>query len=113
MLAAAITANTGDGAMVKKARKSASKARKAKTSVRRKRPVAKARRKTGRKAAAPKRAKTVAKKARKKAAPKPSAMPHESFLQRVEGVVEAVLDTLTDAERLHHKLEPDISRDPE
>jgi hypothetical protein len=33
--------------------------------------------------------------------------------QKVAGAVEAVLDTLTDAEQLHHKLEPEISSEPE
>jgi hypothetical protein len=37
----------------------------------------------------------------------------ESFLRKVEGAVEAVFDTLTDAERLHRKLEPDITPDQE
>lgn len=93
--------------MAKKARKAAaSKARKAKSSAGRKRPAAKA----WRQVATPKRAKAVAKK---KAARKRSAKRPESFLQKVEGAFEAVLDTLTDAERLHRKLEPEISREPE
>ncbi len=101
--------------MAKKARKAAAKARKTKTSAKRKKRSAV---KTRRKTAAPKRAKSLpnkslAKKTKKKSAPKPSVTPRESFLQRVEDAVEAVLDTLTDAEHLHRKLEPDISREPE
>jgi hypothetical protein len=46
--------------------------------------------------------------------PKP---PPESFTHKVEHKVEdlfsAIGDTLTDAERLHHKLDPDVSREPE
>jgi len=39
--------------------------------------------------------------------------PPESFLHKVDDVFTAVVDTLTDAERLHHKLDPGVSREPE
>lgn len=93
--------------MAKKARKAvASKARRAKTSTGKKRPAAKARRKV----AMPRKAKSVAKGKR---AGKRIAKQPEGLLQKVAGAVEAVLDTLTDAEQLHRKLEPEISREPE
>jgi predicted lipid-binding transport protein (Tim44 family) len=45
------------------------------------------------------------------------AQPRRNFVQRiehkVEDAVEAVFDTLTDAERLHRKLEPGIEPDQE
>jgi hypothetical protein len=51
------------------------------------------------------------------AASQQTAKPRRSFVRRieekVEGAFEAVFDTLTDAERLHHKLEPDITPDQE
>jgi hypothetical protein len=99
--------------MAKKARKAtAAKAGKAKTSAGKKRTAAKARRK----AATHKRTKSVAKKksvAKGKRAGSRFAKRRESLLQKVEGAVEAVLDTLTDAEQLHRKLEPEVSREPE
>jgi predicted lipid-binding transport protein (Tim44 family) len=127
---------SGDSTMAKKARKRvAAKARKpaksaAKKAAKSKRAVAKPRRK----AAPAKAAKPVAKKppAAKPVASKPVAaqpaasqpaadqqtkQPRRNFVQRiehkVEDAVEAVFDTLTDAERLHRKLEPDITPDQE
>ena len=43
----------------------------------------------------------------------PTAKPEKTIGQKVEGAFEAVLDVLTDAEQLHHKLEPEISTEPE
>jgi hypothetical protein len=122
--------------MAKKARKRvAAKARKparsaVKKAAKRKPAAAKPRRK----AAPGKAAKPAAKKpaASKPAASKPVASkpvtpqsaprqqpapPRRNFVQRiehkVEDAVEAVFDTLTDAERLHRKLEPGIEPDQE
>lgn len=112
--------------MARKARKKvAAKAKKpAKRAAERKAAVAKPRRK----AAPAKKAKPVASKAKpvaQKAAAvskKPivapqAAQPPRSFVQKVEqkieGAVAAAVDILTDAERLHHKLEPGISQIPE
>lgn len=123
--------------MAKKARKRlAAKARKpargaTKKTASRKRAVAKPRRK----AAPAKAAKPVVKKpaAGKPVPSKPAAtntpaatqpaptqqaaQPRRNFVQRiehkVEDAVEAVFDTLTDAERLHRKLEPGIEPDQE
>jgi ribonuclease R len=119
--------------MAKKARKAvASKARKTKrktkTSASKKRPTVKARRKVS----TPTKAKpaTVKPAATKPAATKPAATKPaatkkptgqpiaiakrpESFSHKVAGAFEAVVDTLVDAEELHHKLEPEISREPE
>jgi hypothetical protein len=69
----------------------------------------------GRKAVAPKKSKPVAKPAAKT---KPAGeQPHQSLLERVEkkiaGAFTAVADTLTDAEQLHEKLDPGVSREPE
>ena len=123
--------------MAKKARKKV--AAKAKTPARRaakrKAAAAKARTKPRRKAATAKKAKLVAKKATpatRKAKPvakaatpvskqpivaQQPAPPPKSFVQKVEqkieGAVAAAIDILTDAERLHHKLEPGISQTPE
>lgn len=47
------------------------------------------------------------------AAGQQTAQKRESFLHKIEDAVEAVFDTLTDAERLHRKLEPDITPDQE
>src|SRR5579871_6782871 len=116
----------GDSAMAKKARKKvAAKANKpAKRATKRRGAVAKSRRK----AATAKKAKPVAKKAKpivkqaKPVAEKPIVAPQaapqpQSFVKRVEqkieGAVAAVIDTLTDAERLHHKLDPGVPPIPE
>ena len=119
--------------MGKKARKKvAAKARKpAKRAAKRTAAVAKSRRKAAptkktkpaAKTAKPaaKTAKPVAKKAKPIAgksivAPQP-APPPKSFVQRVEqkieGAVAAAIDILTDAERLHHKLDPGVPPIPE
>ncbi len=123
--------------MAKKARKKvAAKAKKpARRAAKRKTAAAKARTKPRRKAAAAKKAKPVANKATpaaRKAKPvakkaqsiagKPivaqqPAPPPKSFVQRVEqkieGAVAAAIDILTDAERLHHKLDPGVPPIPE
>ena len=91
----------------------------------RKTAVAKKRRKSVAKPAAPKTAapKTAAPKAAApvkpapivlaKPAPKQSVPPprRKSIVQRIEGAVTAAVDILTDAEQLHHRLDPDPSRD--
>jgi len=64
-----------------------------------------------RKAAAQKKSKpAVSKKpaAKKVRTPRPESLP-----ERVADVFTAIVDTLTDAERLHHKLDPGVSREPE
>ena len=117
--------------MAKKARtRVATKARKpAKSAVKKaagkKRAVTKPRRRsTPAKAAKPPAKKPAASKpvAGKPAAAQPvagqqTAKPRRSFVRRieekVEGAFQAVFDTLTDAERLHHKLEPDVTPDQE
>jgi hypothetical protein len=127
--------------MAKKARKKvAAKAKKpAKGAAKRKAAVAKSRRKpTTAKKAKPavsktkpvsKKAKPVAVKAKPVArnakpavpapivAPQAAPPPRQSFVkkveQKIEGAVAAVIDTLTDAERLHHKLDPGVPPIPE
>lgn len=111
--------------MAKKARKKVTaKAKKpAKRAAKRKAAVAKSRRKTATKAKpVSKKAQPIAKKAKPIAEKKPivapqAAQPPRSFVQKVEqkieGAVAAAVDILTDAERLHHKLEPGISQIPE
>ena len=67
--------------------------------------------KTRRKVAAPKPSRPVA---AKKPERKPIAKPRpESFAKKVAHAFTAVVDTLTDAERLHHKLDPGVSPEPE
>jgi hypothetical protein len=128
MLVTDASVATWEWEMAKKARKAvASKARKTKsktkTSASKKRSAVKARGKVS----PPTKAKTVAAKtaATKPAAAKPAATKKpagqpiaiakrpESFSHKVAGAFEAVVDTLVDAEELHHKLEPEISREPE
>ena len=55
---------------------------------------------------------TLAKPAPKENVPPPR---RKSIVQRIEGAVSAAVDILTDAEQLHHRLDPDPSkdRDPE
>jgi hypothetical protein len=73
--------------------------------------------KKSRKAAAAKKSKPVAKKTAvaktRPAATKASAPPPESLPHKIAGAFTAVVDILTDAERLHHKLDPGISNEPE
>jgi hypothetical protein len=90
----------------------AKKARKKSTSKTKKKRAAPARKK--RKAAAKRRAKPARKKAARKAKvrSKAKAKPKGVFA-KIAGAAEAVLDTLTEAERLHHKMEPHVSREPE
>jgi hypothetical protein len=118
--------------MAKKTRKKvAAKAKKpAKSAARRKPAVAKTRRKgttaknarPAAKTGKPVSKKAIARKARPAAAspivaPQAGAPPRQSFVkkveQKIEGVVGAVIDTLTDAERLHHKLDPGVPPIPE
>ena len=86
--------------MARKTRKkSASKAKKKPTAVSRKK----------RKPVAKKKFKTAArKKAARKTKPKPKGV-----VATIVADIEAVVDTLTEAERLHRKLEPHVSREPE
>ena len=89
-----------------KRKRTASKAtKKAKTSSK-KRAIAKTRRKT----VAPKKSKSVGRKAR---ARKPIPKASESLSQRVAGAFHTIVDTLSDAEQLHRKLDPGVSREPE
>jgi hypothetical protein len=116
--------------MAKKARKKvAAKAKKpARRAAKRKTAAAKARTKPRRKVATAKKAKPVANKAKpvaqKAAAVSKQAIvaqqlptPPKSFVQKVEqkieGAVAAAIDILTDAERLHHKLDPGVPPIPE
>ena len=63
--------------------------------------------------------KPAAKKTSKAAARKKATKPKKAKPQRkgviagIVGAAKAVVDTLTDAERLHHKMEPRVSREPE
>lgn len=41
------------------------------------------------------------------------APPRETLSHKIASAVGSVLDVFTDAERLHHRLEPDISNEPE
>jgi hypothetical protein len=70
-----------------------------------------------RKAAAPPKPKAVAATpvANNQPASAATATPpaHESLAHRIGGAFKAVVDTLTDAEQLHHRLDPDASRDPD
>ncbi len=93
--------------MARKRRKSpASKATKKARTSRKKGKMAK----TRRKAVAPKKSKSVVRKAR---ARKPIPKASESLSQRVAVAFHTVLDTLSDAEQLHRKLDPGVSREPE
>jgi len=117
--------------MAKKTRKqTASKATKrSKASTKKKGAKKKGAKKTAaiakkqRKIAAPKKSTAVAKKkavAKKaliaKKAPagkKIRKPPPDSFIDKVEGAITAIVDTITDAERLHRQLDPGVSREPE
>jgi hypothetical protein len=126
LLFAIILRETRGTAMAKKTRtKAAAKAAKPKASSKKKaakkKPVAKkaaakiAVTTKSLKAAAPKKSKPVAEPAAKT---KPAGeQPHQSLLERVEkkvaGAFTAVADILTDAEQLHQKLDPGVSREPE
>jgi hypothetical protein len=107
-------------AMVKKARKQAAakvakrstkKKSAKKKSAGRKAAVAKKRRKVAAKVSAPKKFQPIseAKPAAKAAVPPP----RKTIVERLEGAVGAVADIFTDAEQLHHRLDPDPSRDPD
>jgi hypothetical protein len=88
--------------MARKARKmSAVKAKKKPTAVS----------KTKRRTVAKKKSKAAArKKAARKTSPKPKP---KGVVGTIVADVEAVMDTLSEAERLHRKLEPRVSREPE
>jgi hypothetical protein len=66
--------------------------------------------KTRRKAVAPKKSKSAVRKAR---ARKPIPKASESLSQRVAAAFHTIVDTLSDAEQLHRKLDPGVSREPE
>ena len=66
--------------------------------------------KTRRIAAAPKKSKSVVRKVR---ARKPIPKATESLSQRVAAAFRTIVDTLSDAEQLHSKLDPGVSREPE
>ena len=111
---AAILRQRPGSAMAKKTRKraAAKAAKKSKALIRKKRAKKKtAVAKKRRKAAAWKKSKPVAKKTpvRKKI----RQPPPESFPHKVEDVATEIVDILTDAERLHRKLDPGVSREPE
>jgi len=93
--------------MARKTRKrTASKAtKKAKTSSK-KGTMAKTRRKT----LAAKKSKSVVRKA---PARKPIPKASESLSQRVAAAFHTIVDTPSDAEQLHRKLDPGVSREPE
>lgn len=77
----------------------------------RKKSAAKAKKKS--KTVAKKKSKAVAKrKVARKAKAKPKAKRKGVFAQ-ITGAAKAVVDTLADAEQLHHKMEPHVSREPE
>ncbi len=93
-------------------RKKSAKAKNAKAkNAGRKAATAKQRRKVATKVAAPKKSAPVPKT---KAAPEKAASPsRKSFVEKVEGAVGAMVDIFTDAERLHRRLDPGISNEPE
>ena len=65
--------------------------------------------------AARKKRKTVVRKKAKAAARKKAARKakRKGVIRTIVADIRAVVDTLTDAERLHHKMEPHVSREPE
>ncbi len=67
------------------------------------------------KSAAParKKRKTVVKKKSRAAARKKPAGKSKGVIGTIVGAATAVVDTLTDAERMHHKMEPHVPPDPE
>ncbi len=81
----------------------------------RKKSAAKTRKKAKKKpaASARKKRKTVAKRKSKRAAGKKAARKSKGIIAEIVGRLGAVVDTLTDAERLHRKLEPRVSNEPE
>jgi hypothetical protein len=94
-------------------RKAAAKAPKRTKAARKtKRAASKTRRKTATpkklKAAAPTKPQAPAPQAQP--ATKPSGAPRESLAHRIGGAFKAVVDTLSDAERLHHQLDPDPTK---
>jgi hypothetical protein len=101
-------------AMVKKTRKksAAKAAKKAKASSKTKGAKKKA-------APAKSRRKVAARKKSKPAANKKPAgkKVHKSLLKEIEdkvsGAFHAIVDTFTDADRLHHQLDPGVSKEPE
>jgi len=101
--------------MAKKTRKrtAAKVTKKSKALTKKKSAISKKRRKV----AAQKKSKPIAKKkliAKKKPAEKKiSTQPPESFPHKVADAFTAIVDILTDAEQLHHKLDPGVSNEPE
>jgi len=95
-------------------RKTAAKAAKRTKAVRRTKRAAS---KTRRKAASPEMPRAAAPTEPQAAAPQPKsavkagAAPRESLVHRIGGAFKAVVDTLADAERLHHQLDPDPTKD--
>jgi len=74
--------------------------------------------KTRKKSAAKKKKKSAAarKAASKRKAParkKKPAAKRKGIIGKIVGAATAVVDTLSSAESLHHKMEPHVSRDPE
>jgi hypothetical protein len=65
--------------------------------------------KTRRKAGAPKKSKS----AKETRVGKPIPKAPESFSQKVATAFHTIVDTLSDAEQLHRKLDPGVSREPE
>jgi len=82
----------------------AKKARKTSKAKKRKKSTAPARK--TRKAVVRKKAKVARKKPAPKAKPK-------SVVGRIVGAAEAVVETLSEAEQLHHKMEPHVPPEPE
>jgi hypothetical protein len=66
--------------------------------------------KNRRKTVAPKKSKSVVRKAR---ARRPIPKASENLSQRVAAAFHTIVDTLSDAEQLHRKLDPGVSREPE
>jgi hypothetical protein len=64
---------------------------------------------TRHKSVAPKKSKS----ARKARVGKPIPKAPESFSQKVAAAFHTIVDTLSDAEQLHRKLDPGVSREPE
>lgn len=78
----------------------------------RKKPAAKKTKKKKKSAGARK----TRKAAVKRKAPARKKMPaakRKGIISKIVGAATAVVDTLTSAESLHHKMEPHVSRDPE
>jgi hypothetical protein len=66
--------------------------------------------KSQRKAVTPKKSKSVVRKTRVR---KPIPNAPETFVQKIGAAFHTIVDTLSDAEHLHRKLDPGVSREPE